>query len=139
MTSTQPGTPGFLLPLARLLIAQIFFVSALLKLSAFAGTVGFMASKGVPLPDVLLVLTIAIELVGSLAILLGWKTRWAALLLVLWMVPVTLVFHRFWGVDAAQVMPQATHFMKNLCIMGGLLALYVHGGGAMSLDAKAGR
>jgi putative oxidoreductase len=138
MKALQPHTAGLAIAVARILLAHIFLVSGLLKVTGFAGTAGFMASKGLPMPQLLLVITIAIEVLGALMIILGWRTRLATLILLLWMVPVTLVFHRFWGIDAAQVMPQATHFMKNLSIMGGLLALFAHGPGPLSVDAKSG-
>lgn len=138
MKTLQPQSGGLALAIARILIAHIFLVSAVLKVTGFAGTVGFMASKGLPAPQLLLVVTIAIEMICSLMVITGWRTREAALILLLWMLPVTFVFHRFWSVVAAQVVPQATHFMKNLSMMGGLLALFVNGPGALSVDARTG-
>ena len=98
-----------------------------------------MASKGLPLAEVLLVLSILIELAGGLMLIAGWRARWAALALFLWLIPVTLVFHDFWGVDAEQMRNQLNHFLKNLCIMGGMLYVVAYGSGPFSLSRDPGR
>lgn len=125
-------------PLARIFFAAIFLMSGVSKLTNMAGAATLMTSKGLPLVDLLLVLTIAIEIAAALAIAIGYRTRLAALLLFLWMVPVTLVFHAFWAVEAAQFATQRTQFLKNLAIMGGALMLVIHGAGAFSLDRRRG-
>jgi len=82
----------------RILIALIFLLSGFGKLTGFAGTAGYMASKmpvSGTLIDLLLVITIIIELGGGIALVLGWKARLAALVLFLWMIPVTLIFPNF--------------------------------------------
>ncbi|GMR04103.1 MAG: DoxX family protein [Gammaproteobacteria bacterium] len=119
--------------LGRLLLANIFIVYGLKKIMGFAGTAGYMASKGLPLPEVLLVLTILIELGGGLMILLGWQARWAALAIFLWLIPVTLIFHAYWDLEPAQMVEQQRHFMKNLAIMGGMIYIVAFGPGAFSL------
>lgn len=121
-------------PLAgRVLIALIFIVSGFGKIAGFAGTSGYMASKGLPLVPVLLVLTIIVELGGGLMVLLGIKARWASTALLLFMIPVTLIFHPFWAVDAASAQMQQIMFLKNLAIMGGLLYIAAFGAGRYSL------
>lgn len=125
-------------PLARIFFAAIFLMSGVSKLTNMAGAATLMTAKGLPLVDLLLVLTIAIEIAAALAIAIGYRTRLAALLLFLWMVPVTLVFHAFWAVEAAQFAIQRTQFLKNLAIMGGALMLVIHGAGAFSLDRRRG-
>ena len=119
--------------LGRVFMASIFIVSGFGKIGGFAGTSAYMASKGVPFVPVLLVLTIIIELGGGLMLLLGIKARWAATALFLFLIPVTLVFHAFWAVDAASAQMQQIMFMKNLAIMGGLLYVMAFGAGAYSL------
>jgi len=119
--------------LGRLLLANIFIVYGLKKIMGFAGTAGYMASKGLPLPEVLLVLTILIELGGGLMILLGWQARWAALAIFLWLIPVTLIFHAYWDLEPAQMVEQQRHFMKNLAIMGGMIYIIAFGPGVFSL------
>lgn len=126
-------------PLAgRLLIANIFIISGFKKIGGFAGTAGYMAAKmGLPqdsmLVNVLLVATIAIELGGGLLLLLGWQARWAATAILLWMIPVTLIFHAYWGLPADQMQMQMIQFQKNMAIMGGLLYIVAFGPGAVSL------
>lgn len=127
----------------RILIALIFLLSGFGKLTGFAGTAGYMASKmpvSGTLIDLLLVITIIVELGGSLALVLGFKARIAALVLFLWMIPVTLLFHNFWAVPADQAQNQMIHFMKNISILGGLLYVVMHGSGPLSVDGReAGR
>ena len=110
-------------PIARASLGAIFFIMGLTKIFSFAGVAGWMASSGVPFAKPLLVLTIAIEVGAGLLLIVGRQTRWAALTLALFIVPVTLVFHAFWSADAAQFQDQLTHFLKNLAIFGGMLLL----------------
>jgi putative oxidoreductase len=131
---------GRLGPLAgRILLALIFVIAGYGKIGNFAGTAAYMASQGLPMSDVLLVITIAIELGGGLMIMLGWKARWAALAIFLFIIPTTLMFHQFWAADAAQVQNQMNHFLKNLAIMGGMLYIVAHGPGPFSLDREETR
>jgi putative oxidoreductase len=110
-------------PIARASLGAIFFIMGLTKIFSFAGVAGWMASSGVPFAKPLLALTIAIEVGAGLLLIIGRQTRWAALALALFIVPVTLVFHAFWSADAAQFQDQLTHFLKNLAIFGGMLLL----------------
>jgi putative oxidoreductase len=120
----------------RILLALIFILSGFGKITQFAGTAAYMASKGLPFTDVLLVLTIVIELGGGLLIAIGWKARWAAAAFCLFLIPVTLVFHNPAGLDAAQAQQQMINLLKNVSIMGGMLGLLAFGPGAFSLDKK---
>jgi putative oxidoreductase len=95
-----------------------------------------MASKGLPMVQVLLVLTILIELGGGLLLAVGWKARWAALAIAAFLVPVTVIFHAFWGIPADQVMNQSNHFFKNVAIIGGMLMVFAFGPGAYSVDKR---
>jgi len=123
----------------RILLAVLFVMSGLSKLTGYAGAAGYMASAGLPAVSLLLPLTILVELGGAAALVLGWKARWAAGLLFLFLIPVTLVFHAFWAADAAQAQMQQIHFLKNLAIMGGMLMVVAFGPGALSLDAMQNR
>jgi putative oxidoreductase len=118
----------------RLMLAYIFVISGYGKIAGFAGTAKFMAAKGLPLVEPLLVGTIIIELVGGLMLAVGWKARWAAWAFFLWMIPVTLVFHAYWAVPPEQVMAQTIQFQKNLAIMGGMLYVAFMGPGRLSVD-----
>jgi len=132
----NPNTINVAALVGRILLALIFVIAGFGKISGFEGTVGYMASKGLPMPQVLLVLTILLELGGGLLLIIGWKVRWVTLAFFLWLIPTTLIFHKFWGIEAAQVQDQMNHFLKNVSIMGGMLLLWASGAGAYSLDRK---
>ena len=122
--------------IGRILLALIFVVSGVGKITGYAGTAAVMASKGLPMVDILLPLTIAVELGGGLLLALGWKARWAAAALFLFLIPTTLIFHQFWGIDPKLVQMQKIHFLKNVAIMGGMLMVLAIGAGAWSIDRK---
>jgi putative oxidoreductase len=120
----------------RIFLALIFVVSGVGKISGYAGTAAYMASKGLPLVEILLPLTIAVELGGGLLLALGWKARWAALALFLFLIPTTLIFHQFWGLEPKLAQMQKIHFLKNVAIMGGMLMVLAIGAGRWSVDRK---
>jgi len=109
--------------LGRMLLSAIFILSGLGKLPHFHEVAGMMAGKGIPLATVALVITLFIEIGGGLLVLTGYKTRYAALVIALWLIPVTLVFHHFWGIPADHQQEQMINFLKNVAITGGLLVL----------------
>jgi putative oxidoreductase len=124
-------------PLAgRILITAIFLVSGFHKIVGFAALSGMMAKMGMPLPELLLIGAIVCEIGGGVMVLLGWNARWGALLLVIFTIPATLLFHDFWAVDAAQYQNQFNHFMKNLAILGGLAYVMAMGPGRYSLEKE---
>jgi putative oxidoreductase len=119
----------------RILLVVIFLVSGYGKLMDPAGTKQFMANMGhLPYVDVLFICTVIVELGGGLMVLVGWKARLAALVLCLFLIPVTLTFHT----NFADRMQQL-HFLTNLSIMGGLLMVVVYGAGAISIDGRCCR
>ncbi len=120
----------------RALIALLFIPAGFSKIGSFAGVAGYIASKGVPLPEVCAALAIAAELGLGLLILVGWQTRWAALGMAIFTLVITFIFHNFWAVPAEQVMAQQQGFFKNIAVVGGLLALTAWGAGGWSLDAR---
>ena len=123
--------------LGRILVAAVFVLSGINKMGNFAGTAAFMSSAGLPMAELLLVPTIAIEIICGLMLVIGWQTRFAALVLLLFMIPVTAVFHNPWAAaDAAMAQQQMIHFLKNLAIMGGLLNLLAFGPGAYSVGSR---
>jgi putative oxidoreductase len=111
------------LVLGRLLLSAIFILSGLGKIPHFNDVAGMMAQKGIPLASLALGITLLIEIGGGLMVLTGFKARYAALVIAIWLVPVTLIFHKFWGIPAADQQGQMINFLKNLAIMGGLLIL----------------
>ncbi len=123
----------------RLLLALLFLPAGLTKIAGFAGTVGYIASKGLPLPAVGAVIAIGVEVLGGLALLVGFGTRVAALVLAVFTVAATVIFHAWWAVPAEAQMVQQLMFFKNIAVVGGLLVLAAHGAGGWSLDAKRQR
>ncbi|MGA9753400.1 MAG: DoxX family protein [Acidobacteriota bacterium] len=123
--------------IGRILLSVIFLFSAFGKVTHFSGMEQFMASKGMPAVPVLLVLALLTEALGGLSLLLGFKARWGALLLFLFLIPTTLIFHDFWALTGAMRQDMQIHFLKNLAIMGGLLMVAANGPGAFSLDKPA--
>ena len=122
--------------IGRILIALLFVPSGIGKISGFSGTVAYIGSAGLPMPSVLAALTIAVEVVVGLALLVGYKTRWAALILALLTLMAAVIFHNFWAAPADQQMMQSLNFYKNLAIAGGLLFIAVHGAGPLSIDNR---
>lgn len=120
----------------RLLLALLFLPAGLTKISGFADTVGYIASAGLPLPQVAAVVAILVEVLGGLALVAGYGTRLAALALVVFTLVANFGFHNFWTAPADQAMVQQLLFFKNLAVIGGLLVLAAHGAGAYSVDAK---
>lgn len=120
----------------RFLLALMFVMAGFSKITGFAGTVGYMSSKGMPAAEVLAVLTILLEIGGGLALMFGWRARWAALALALFTLLASVVFHNFWAVPEAQKMMQQLLFMKNMSVVGGLLMVAALGAGPASLDAR---
>lgn len=117
--------------IGRAFLSAIFLKSAFDKITDPAGTQQYMAANGIPLTGLFLVAAIIVELVGGLSVLLGYKAKWGAIALILFLIPATLIFHTNFG-DRIQVI----QFMKNLAIMGGLLMVYYSGSGPVSLDAR---
>jgi putative oxidoreductase len=123
----------------RLLLAAVFLPAGLSKIAGFAGTVGYIGSVGMPLPTVSAVVAIAVEVLGGLALVLGFQTRIAALVLAAFTLVASFFFHNFWTLPEAQQMMQQLMFFKNIGLVGGLLTLAAWGAGALSLDAKRGQ
>lgn len=127
------------LPLAgRILFSLIFIMSAP---NHFSGKgVGYAASSGVPMPNVLVPLAGILALFGGLSILLGYRAKIGAWALVVFLVPVTLWMHRFWDVaDAQMAQQQMINFMKNVALTGTALYMAFFGAGPLSLDARIAR
>jgi putative oxidoreductase len=119
----------------RILLALIFITSGFGKITGFDGTVGYIASKGLPLPQVGVVIAILCELGGGLLLLVGWKARWAALALAIFTLAAGILFHNYWALtDAAQVAANKINFWKNITITGGMLMVFAFGPGRYSVD-----
>ena len=118
----------------RILLGALFILSGFGKITGYDGTAGYMASKGMPFVNVLLPAAIAVELGGGLLLAVGYKARWAALAIFLFLIPTTLIFHAFWGIDPKEAAMQQINFLKNVSIAGGMLMVFAHGPGAYSVD-----
>ena len=121
----------------RIALGAIFVISGLGKLANWSGTAGYAASKGIG--GALLAVATALELLGGISVIVGYKARWGALALLVFLVPVTLVFHHFWGLPPDQQQQQLVEFLKNLGLAGGLLIVLSRGAGAYSFDARGAR
>jgi len=120
----------------RILLGIFFVMSGFEKITGFQGTVGYIAAAGLPLPQIVAVLTILIELGGGLLLVFGLFTSWAALALAAFTLAAALIFHQFWSAPEAQHMSQFINFWKNVTITGGMLVLAAFGPGSISLDAR---
>lgn len=123
---------------ARLLIVALFLPAGIGKLTGFEGTVGYIASGGLPLPAVDAALAVAVEIGASLALLAGFGTRIAAAVLAVFTLAASVFFHAYWAVPADQVYVNQLLFFKNIAVIGGLLMLVAYGPGRWSLDARRG-
>lgn len=120
----------------RVLLALMFILAGVSKLGDISGTAGYIASGGLPAPAVLAVLVGLLELVGGIAIAIGFQARWAALALGLFTLVATVLFHKFWAVPADQAFVQQLMFMKNLSVAGGLFVVAALGAGPLSIDLR---
>lgn len=118
--------------IARILIALIFVLSGASKITSFDGTVGYIASKGLPLASLAAIMAIVAELGGGLMLVFAYRARIAAFILAGFTVVAAVIFHDFWAVPAAEMQNQMIHFMKNFALAGGLLMVVVHGASAKS-------
>ena len=126
------GTRDFGALAGRILLALIFVLSGFEKLMSPAGTMKMMAAHGLPIVPAAFALTILVEFGCGLLLVVGYKARWAAILIFLWFIPVTLIFHA----TGIHEMIQQIMLLKNISIMGGLLMVASFGAGAISLDGR---
>ncbi|HEY9612070.1 DoxX family protein [Allocoleopsis sp.] len=116
---------------ARICLSLIFLYGGIKNITGFSATQQMIAARGLPLPGLMLLGNIVFQLIGAISLLLGYKVRWGAILLILFLIPTTLVFHDFWANPKETIA-----FLKNLGLIGGLLMVYYAGAGAVSLDAR---
>jgi putative oxidoreductase len=122
--------------LGRIMIAYLFIPSGIRKLNNFDGTLAYINAKSLPMPEVAAAIAIVVEILVAAALLVGFKTRYAALVLALFTLAAAIGFHNYWAVPEAQKMAQMISFNKNIGIAGGLLAFAAFGAGAFSLDNR---
>ena len=122
--------------IGRVLLALMFILAGFGKLGNLSGTAAYIASGGLPMASVLAVLVGLLEVVGGIALVVGFQARWAALALGLFTLAASLMFHKFWAVAPDQAAVQQLMFMKNLSVAGGLFIVAALGAGPASLDAR---
>ncbi|HLS54951.1 MAG TPA: DoxX family protein [Zeimonas sp.] len=120
----------------RLLMAVLFLPAGIGKLTGFAGTVGYISSAGLPMPQLAAVVALVVEIVGAVALIAGVGTRVAAVALAVFTLVASFFFHAYWAVPAEQQMIQQLMFFKNMAVVGGLLTIAAWGAGAWSVDAR---
>lgn len=123
----------------RLLMAWLFLPAGIGKLTGFAGTVGYISSVGLPMPQLGAVVALVVEIVGGLALIAGLGTRLAAIVLAAFTLVASFFFHPYWAVPADQQMIPYLLFYKNIAVVGGLLTIAAWGAGAWSVDARRGK
>jgi putative oxidoreductase len=123
--------------LGRIMIATIFMMSAIgNKIPKFNDVAAYMASEGVPLPKLMLAGAIAFLIAGSLSVIVGYKTRTGAGLLLVFLILATYFFHDFWTFEGQAQQQQMIQFMKNLSLMGAMVFLIANGPGGLSVDSR---
>ena len=128
---------GLLSLVARLMITGIFLASAVMnKIPNFSNVAEGMAGKGIPQPKILLAGAIAFLILGSVSLILGFKARWGALLLLIFLAAATYYFHAFWRVAPEERGIELTNFLKNVALMGTMLFFIANGPGPWSLDTR---
>lgn len=119
----------------RILFSMIFLMSGVMHFVKFSETVGFAASKGVPMPGIGTFVATLLMLAGGLSVLLGYKAKIGAVLLVVFLVPTSFMMHAFWAAsDPMMMQMEMASFMKNMSMAGGALIIAYFGSGPMSLD-----
>ena len=129
----------YLLALGRVLMSGLFVWGGYAKLMAPGATTQYFAHVGVPLPGLMVLVAILVELVGGIMLLVGFKTHWVAGLLAIWSLITGFAVHLVAGVSAADAMvayDNMIHFYKNLAMAGGFLFVLVYGAGQLSIDGR---
>ena len=122
--------------IGRLLIVALFLPAGLGKISGFEGTLGYFASLGIPAPVFALVVTIVIEVIGSIALLVGFHTRLVAIVMAIFTLLAAVTGHAYWAAPADAAFIAQLLFFKNIAVMGGLLVLASAGAGSLSIDGR---
>src|ERR1700733_11399504 len=120
--------------IGRLCMCAIFIITGVWKFINFNGVSQEMAAKGFPFVFFFLITAAILEILGGLSLLIGYKTRLWAIILMVYLIPVTIIFHDFWNAGEAQQYTQIIEFLKNLTIIGGLWDVIGAGPGRISLD-----
>ena len=134
MTTITTAYNPMLPLLARVMMGSLFLVAGVRKFMFLAGSAGYFAKLGFPAPEIMTWVAIAIEVLGGLLLIIGWRTRLVAWVLVVFVAVATGMAHRSWEFPEAQFNNQLNHFLKNLAVIGGLLMVTTFGPGSASVD-----
>lgn len=132
----NPAASNTLTLIGRLALAALFLPAGIGKLTGFEGTVGYIASVGLPLATLGAIIAVVVEIGGGVALILGYRARLAALALAVFTLAASVIFHAYWAVAPEQAFMQQLLFYKNIAVTGGLLVLAAQGAGAFALDAR---
>jgi putative oxidoreductase len=138
--SMHEGTKmcSFCLLLGRICLSALFIMAGIGKFLDYDQTTQYMVAKGFTMVPLFLVVSGAIEIIGGLSLLLGYRIRYGALLLILFMIPTTLLFSAFWSYEGLEARLQFIQFLKNVSVIGGLLYVLSVGAGKFSFDSCCG-
>ena len=121
--------------LGRILLALPFLLAGFGHFSE--GTIGYATMKGVPMAGFLVPFTGIMALVGAISLILGFKAKWGALIIIIFLIPVTIYMHNFWAeTDKMQMQMQMSIFMKNFAMAGAALLITYFGAGPLSIDGR---
>ncbi len=120
--------------IGRVLLVLLFLPAGLGKITDIAGTVGYINSVGLPFANLAAVAALLIEILGSLCLLVGYQTRIASMVLAIFTLFATFLFHNYWSAPSEQAFVTQLLFFKNVAVIGGLLILAGQGAGHWSLD-----
>lgn len=120
----------------RVLLALMFLVGGVDKIMGLEGTIKYAQTNGVPMANIAIYIAIVIEIGMGLLLVAGFKTRWAAMVLIVFIVATEFFFHQYWNMEGAPRNFNRIVFYKNLAVLGGMLMLIVAGPGRYSIDAR---
>lgn len=109
--------------IARFLVAITFLVAGIHKMVAWDKPAMWMASKGLPMVDALLAIATFLELAGAVLLIINFKTKWVSVILAGFMLALTFMMHNFWAMEGMMFQTSFLDFIKNIAIVGGLLAM----------------
>src|SRR5271155_102319 len=130
---STPNDVSYMILLARVLLSSPFLYSGVDKCWRWSAAQREVAASGLPCPTLFHLVTVVVQLGGGLSLLLGIEAQLGALLLSLFLIPVTVMYHPFWKRSGADFVTEADHFLSNLAIIGGLLVIVALGSGRISL------
>jgi putative oxidoreductase len=129
------GLCSFSMFIGRLCLGALFLISGIFKFITYDASIQYMAAKGFTMVPFFLIAAACVEIVFALALIIGYKVRLSALILILYLIPVTIIFHDFWNLLGADRAMQMIHFLKNIGIFGGLFYILGAGSGKWGCDA----